>query len=110
MQPGGHQQALHLRWYVAQHEPSAAPPAPPVGSHDHPEPGGVPGLQLGQVQHEVADACVDGRVQDRTGVRRAAYVEAAPDDQLGVVALDVQSAPLSVRLVLRGGGVRCCIL
>jgi hypothetical protein len=28
-------------------------------------------------------------VQDRTGVRRAADGEAAPDDQPGVVALDV---------------------
>jgi hypothetical protein len=28
-------------------------------------------------------------VQDRTGVRRAADVEAAPDDQLDVVAPDV---------------------
>ncbi|GGR48748.1 hypothetical protein GCM10010251_77220 [Streptomyces aurantiogriseus] len=41
-------------------------------------------------------------MQDRTGVRRAADVEAAPDDQLDVVAPDVHSAPLSVRLVLRG--------
>ncbi|GLW44422.1 hypothetical protein Stsp02_00840 [Streptomyces sp. NBRC 14336] len=40
-------------------------------------------------------------MQDRTGVRRAADVEAAPDDQLGVVAPDVHSAPLGVRCVLR---------
>lgn len=62
---------------------------PAVRPHDHPEPGGVPGIQLGQVEHQVADSVVDGRVQDRTGVRRAADVEAAPDDQLGVVAPDV---------------------
>ncbi|GAB7104510.1 hypothetical protein JCM4814A_28240 [Streptomyces phaeofaciens JCM 4814] len=48
-------------------------------------------------------------MQDRSGISRAAHVEAAPDDQLGVVAPDVHSAPLSVRLVLRGvmSGVAC---
>ena len=60
-----------------------------MGPHDHPESGGVPELQLGQVEHQIADSVVDGRVQDRTGVRRAADVEAAPDDQLDVVAPDV---------------------
>lgn len=89
VQPGRDQQALHLRRYTAQHQPSAAAAGPPVGSHDHTESGGVPGVQFGQVQHQVADAVVDGRVQDRTGVRRAADVEAAPDDQLDVVAPDV---------------------
>jgi hypothetical protein len=47
----------------------------------------------------VADSVVDGRVQDRTGVRRAAYVEAAPDDQLDVVAPDVHMrSPRVLRL------------
>ncbi len=89
MQPGGHQQALHLRRYVAQYQAPAAAAGPSVGPHDHAESGGVPGVQFGQVQHQVADAVVDGRMKDRTGVRRAADVEAAPDDQLGVVAPDV---------------------
>ncbi len=89
MQPGGHEQALHLRRYVAQHQAAAAAAGPSMGSHDHAEAGGVPGVELGQVQHQIADSVVDGRVQDRTGVRRAADVEAAPDDQLDVVAPDV---------------------
>ncbi|GAA3239856.1 hypothetical protein Slala03_07000 [Streptomyces lavendulae subsp. lavendulae] len=34
-------------------------------------------------------AVVEGGVQDRTGVRRAAHVEATPDSEFGVVAPDV---------------------
>jgi hypothetical protein len=30
-------------------------------------------------------------MQDRTGVRRAPYVEASPDGELGVIALDVHA-------------------
>ncbi|GGS27704.1 hypothetical protein GCM10010238_15620 [Streptomyces griseoviridis] len=41
-------------------------------------------------------------MQDRTGVRRAADVEAAPDGQLGVIAPDVHMRSPCVRLVLRG--------
>ncbi|GLV95914.1 hypothetical protein Slala04_73670 [Streptomyces lavendulae subsp. lavendulae] len=34
-------------------------------------------------------AVVEGGVEGRTGVRRAAHVEAAPDSEFGVVAPDV---------------------
>ena len=62
-----------------------------MGAHDDTESGRVPGVEFGQVQDQVTAAGVDRRVQGRTGVRRAADVEAAPDDQLGVVAPDVHS-------------------
>lgn len=67
----------------------AASPGAPVDAHDHPESGGVPRIEFGQVEHQIADTVIDSRVQDRTGVRRAANVEAAPDDQLDVVAPDM---------------------
>ncbi|EDY63429.1 conserved hypothetical protein [Streptomyces pristinaespiralis ATCC 25486] len=44
-------------------------------------------------------------MQDRTGVRRAADVEAAPDDQLGMVAPDVHMRSPSVLTVPRVGPV-----
>ncbi len=78
VQPGGHQEPLHLRRDSAQHEPTSGPAGPAVGPHDDAESGGVPGIQLGQVQHQIAGSVVDGRVEDRTGVRRASDVEAAP--------------------------------
>ena len=97
VQPGGHEQPLHLRRHAAQHQAAAAAAGPPVGTHDHPEPGGVPGVECGQIEHQVACSVVDGRVQDRTGVRRAADVEAAPDDQARAFVTELATEPLQVR-------------
>ncbi|GGZ58188.1 hypothetical protein GCM10010371_17130 [Streptomyces subrutilus] len=49
-------------------------------------------------------AVVEGGVEGRTGVRRAAHVEAAPDSEFGVVAPDVHvySRRYCVRMVRLG--------
>ncbi|GHB48485.1 hypothetical protein GCM10010347_17920 [Streptomyces cirratus] len=49
-------------------------------------------------------AAVEGRVEGRTGVRRAAHVEAAPDNEFGVVAPDVHMCSRSPAYVPRTFG------
>ncbi len=101
MQPGGHQEALELGRDGAEHQSAPDPAGPAVGAHDHAQTGGVPELQPAEVEHEVAEAAVDGLVQPRPRVGGGTHVEAAFEGQRHVVAGDAHA------LLLRGAGPAC---
>ncbi|GGO92730.1 hypothetical protein GCM10012280_43570 [Wenjunlia tyrosinilytica] len=91
MEPGGDEQALHLRGHGAQDERAVAAAGPAVRSHDDAESGGVPRVELAEVEYEVPLARVDRGVQDGAGVRGAPDIEAASYGEHGVVAPDMHS-------------------
>jgi hypothetical protein len=91
MQAGRDQQSLHLRRHTSQHETAVHPARTAVRLHDHSEARGIPRVQCGQIKHKVSAARINRSMEDRTGVRRAPYVEASPDGELSVVALDMHA-------------------
>jgi hypothetical protein len=105
-------QPLHLRRHAAQDETAVRPARTALRFHDHAEARGITRVQFGQVEHEVSAAGVDRGVEDGTGVRRAPCVEASPDGEMSVVALDVHACspwiwiPVIVRSVSSVGGQR----